>query len=259
MLINGAEEMREDTWEGIEWRGNRGNISGDPHPRYNPLPEGEETALGQVSRTHEITVALSGSAASLVDSPDHEALTAPHVPGGEDPGHIRSVVAIRSFSVRAVITLDTQLVKNRLFRTKETHGQEHQVGRPDFFGARQALWHEAAAFVFTPGNIDRVQFLDVPVLIPDKFFRLDQVHTGVVTETCLRLLLAVIEAVNAWPLRPGIVRRTGVRGPWQDLELHQAPTLMPQGGADTVCAGIATTNDDDVLVSSRDVIAVGVS
>src|SRR5712691_1098302 len=124
MLINGAEEMREDTWEGIEWRGNRGNISGDPHPRYNPLPEGEETALGQASRTHEITVALSGSAASLVDGPDHQALTAPHVPGGEDPRHVRSIVAILSFGVRAVIALDAQLFKNCLFRTKKAHRQE---------------------------------------------------------------------------------------------------------------------------------------
>jgi hypothetical protein len=24
MLVDGAEEMREDTWEGIGWRGNRG-------------------------------------------------------------------------------------------------------------------------------------------------------------------------------------------------------------------------------------------
>jgi hypothetical protein len=24
MLVDGVEEMREDTWEGIGWRGNRG-------------------------------------------------------------------------------------------------------------------------------------------------------------------------------------------------------------------------------------------
>src|SRR5262245_15751478 len=117
MLINGAEEMQEDTWEGIGWRGNGGNSSGDLHPHYNPLPEGEETILGQIGRTHEITVAFSGSAASLVDGPDHQALTAPHVPGGEDSRHVRSVVAVLSFSVRAVVTLDAQLFKNYLFRT----------------------------------------------------------------------------------------------------------------------------------------------
>src|SRR5213076_687558 len=102
MLINGAEGMKEDTREGIGWRGSRGNISGDPHPRYNPLPEGEETALGQIGRTHEITVALSGSTASFVDRPDHQTLTAPCVSGGEDPRHVRRVVAILSFRVRAV-------------------------------------------------------------------------------------------------------------------------------------------------------------
>src|SRR5215470_3203997 len=213
----------------------------------------EKITLRQVSGTHKITVALSGSAASLVNGPDHQALAAPRVPGGEDPRHICRVMSVLSFSVRAVITLDTQLFKNRFLRTEETHGQEHQVGRPDVFGARQALWHKAATLVFAPGNIDGVQFLHVPILIPDKLFRLDQIHTGVVTKACLGFLLAVIEAVNAWPLRPGIVRRTGVRGPWQDLDLHETLTLMSQGGADTICAGIATTNDDDVLVSSRDV------
>src|SRR5215831_3370021 len=108
MLITGAEEMKEDTWEGIGWRGSRGNISGDPHLPYNPLPVGEETALGQARRPHEITVARSGSAASLVDGPDHQALTAPHIPGGEDPRHSRSVVAILSFGIRALIALDAQ-------------------------------------------------------------------------------------------------------------------------------------------------------
>src|SRR5215211_867395 len=125
MLTNGPEELQEDTWEGIGWRGNGGNISGDLHPHYNPLPPGEETILGQIGRSHEITVALSGSTASLVDGPDHQALTAPHVACGEDPGHVRSVVAILSFGVRAVVALDAQLFKNCLFRTKETHGQEH--------------------------------------------------------------------------------------------------------------------------------------
>src|SRR5947208_14370780 len=140
-------------------------------------------ALGQVGHAHEITVALSGSTASFVDRPDHQALPAPRVTGGEDPGHVRGVVAIRSFRVRAVVALDAQLFKNCLFRTKETHSQEHQVGRPDVFGARQALWHEAVTLVFAPSNIDRMQLLDMPVLIPNKFFRLDQVYTGVVTKT----------------------------------------------------------------------------
>src|SRR5215471_13019443 len=181
-------------------------------------------ASGQVGHSHEITVALSGSTTSFVNGPDHQTLATPHIPGGEDSRHVRSEVAILSFGIGAVIALDAQLFKNFLFGSEETHRQEHQVGRPDFFGARQALRHKTTTLVFAPGNIDRVQFLDMPVLIPDKFFRLDQVNAGVVTKKGLGLLLTVIEAVNAWPLRPGIVRRTGIRGPWQDLELHQTLT-----------------------------------
>jgi hypothetical protein len=51
MLTNGTEEMKEDTWEGIGWRGNGGNISGDLHPHYNPLPEGRAPVkLGALCR-----------------------------------------------------------------------------------------------------------------------------------------------------------------------------------------------------------------
>src|SRR5205823_7644463 len=126
----------------------------------------------------------------------------------------------------------------------------------DLFCPRDSFGYETTPVVFAPLNIHRVQFLDVPVFIPNELVGLDQVHSGIVAKACLGLLLAVIEAVDAWPLGPGVIRLTRVRWTRQNFKLHQALTLVPYGRPDTVRAGIATPNDDHMLVSGRNVVTI---
>src|SRR6266568_4043276 len=121
--------------EGLVKGGYRGEEQGPWGLSLSPSPEGEGTASGQIGRAHQITVTLSGSAASLVDGPDHQTLTAPHVPSGEDARQAGGVFAILGFGVRAFITLHAKLCENGLFWTKEAHRQQDQICHPDLFGA----------------------------------------------------------------------------------------------------------------------------
>src|SRR5439155_9912244 len=203
---------------------------------------------GQMGGLHEIAVAFSSGTTPLIDGPDDQTLTAPHVPSGEDAWDIGRVRAILRFGVATFVPFHTQLFEDRLLWPQKAHGQQHEIGRPDLVCPGDSLGHETPPVVPPPRNIHRVQFLDVPVLIPNKFFGLNQIHAGIITKACLNLLMTVIEALDAWPLGPGVVRLTRVRGTWQDFKLHQALTLVTHGRPDTVRASIATPNDDHVLV-----------
>ncbi len=69
--------------------------------------------------------------------------------------------------------------------------------------------------------------------------------------------LTVIDAEDARPLRPGIIRRAVLRGLGQDFQLQHAAASVAQGGAHAVGAGIAAADDDDILALGADVTAVG--
>src|SRR5712691_9301060 len=127
MLTNGEGPVKGG------YRGEEQGSSG-PGDSLSPSPSGEGTASGQMSSTHQITVTLSSSAAPLVDSPDYQTLTAPHVPSGEDARHAGGVLSILGFGVRAFIALHAKLCENCLFWTQEAHGQQDQICRPDLFG-----------------------------------------------------------------------------------------------------------------------------
>src|SRR5215471_55325 len=176
---------------------------------------------GQMGSLHEIAVAFSSGTTPLVDGPDDQTLTAPHVPSGENARDIRRVCAIRRFGIATLVPFDAQLFEDRLLWPQKAHGQQYKIGWPDLFCPGDSLGHETPPIVSPPRNIHRVQFLDVPVLIANELFGLDQVNAGIITKACLGLLLTIIEAVDAWPLGPGIVSLARVRRARQNFKLHQ--------------------------------------
>ena len=105
---------------------------------------------------HKIAVAFSGCTTSLVDGPDDQTLTAPHVPGSEDAREIGGVRAIRRSGVATFVAFHAQLFENRLLWPEKTHRQQHQIGWPDLFCAGDGLGDETTPIVSSPGNIHRV-------------------------------------------------------------------------------------------------------
>ena len=68
--------------------------------------------------------------------------------------------------------------------------------------------------------------------------------------------MAVLDAKDPRPLRPGIVRSPRVGRSRQKLEVHQAATTVSHGRTDAIGAGIAAADDHHVPVRCRDVSTV---
>src|SRR5262245_27071491 len=101
-----------------------------------------------------------------------------------------------------------------------------------------------------------MQLFDIPVGIANELFRRGQIPARIGTEAGFRFLLTVVQAIDLRPLWPGIVKLARIRRPGQDLKLRQTLALMTHSGAHTVSASISATNDDNMLVGSRDVVPI---
>src|SRR5258705_6334735 len=64
--------------------------------------------------------------------------------------------------------------------------------------------------------------------------------------------MAIVNSMDLWPLRPGVIRRSGCWCLRQDCELNQTPAAMAQGRSNAVGARVAAPNHDDVLTLRRD-------
>ena len=63
--------------------------------------------------------------------------------------------------------------------------------------------------------------------------------------------MRVIEAINARPLWPWIIRGTLGGGLVEQFKIHYALAAVPQRSADAIRAGIAAADNDHVLVLGR--------
>ena len=90
--------------------------------------------------------------------------------------------------------------------------------------------------------------------VAHELFCHDLVHPRVSPKTVLCLFLAVIKPVGFRPFRPGIIRLTGV-GAAAGFQIARL-LLVTQSCANTVCAGITTANDNDVLIGCRKIVLI---
>src|SRR5512141_565935 len=107
--------------------------------------------------------------------------------------------------------------------------------------------------------MDGANAFDVAVFIADKAQHGYAVAARVFTIQSGGFLLAIVDAENARPFRPGIVGRPCVRRPGHDFKLNQALAAVTQGGADAISAGVATADDDDVLAFGGDEVPVAMA
>ncbi len=88
---------------------------------------------------------------------------------------------------------------------------------------------------------------------------LHAISARVVAKDGRRLRLAIIQLVDARPLRPRVVGRPRFRRLGHDLELHQAAAAVAQRRGHAVGAGVAAADDDHVAAGGREVVAVGLA
>ena len=113
----------------MRWRGICLNLL----PKRSVALGWPSSVLGQLRTTHQETVALSGSAATLIDRPYDQALAAPAIPGGKNAGNVCRKLTVFGLGIGARIALDTELGQHWVFRPEETHGEQHQIGPQNLF------------------------------------------------------------------------------------------------------------------------------
>ncbi len=174
--------------------------------RLGPPPyAGGYGRLRQIGRAHQVTVAFPGRAAAFVEGPDHQALAAAAVAGGEHAFDVRRVLLVLGFDVGAGVALHAELLQQRLFGPEETHRQQDQLRGRTCFGAGNFLGHEPALLVSLPSISTVMHFLDAGLVVADELLAVVRYTRGSAPNRGGRLFLAVIQAVDLRPFGPGIV------------------------------------------------------
>ena len=208
---------------------------------------GARLELGELGGAHEEAVALAGGTAALVEGPDHEALAAATVAGGEDIGDAGGIAAVVGLDVGARVALEVERLQQGLLGPKEAHGEEDELGGDDAVGAGQLDGHEGSLLVLFPADLDEVDAGDVAGAVADELLGGGEIDAGISPELGGGLLLAVVHLVHLGPLGPRVVGGALHRRLGHDFQLDHALAAVAQAGAYAVGAGIATTDDDDVL------------
>jgi hypothetical protein len=203
----------------------------------------------------EVRVNVTSGHAAFVDTPNNQRLTATAITSGEDTRKIGVVLARRSLDVLASILLNL-VTKNTSLRAKETHREQDKVSREELLATLNLLHVPTARSTLGPLNTDSVDTLDLASAIVDEVLRKNTVLTRVLAHVGLDLGVTVVNTVDTGPLRPGVVTSTLGRRLRKQLKVDNRLGTVTNGSTDTVVTSVTTTNDNNVLVLGRDVLAV---
>jgi len=163
-------------------------------------------------------VDIASTLATLVDAPDNEGLTTTTVTSSENTWEVGVVFASRGLDVLARVKLN-DIVHDTLLGTKETHGEQDEVGREELLAAVNVLHVPATRSGLGPLDTDSVDALNVAIAIVHEVLGHDAVLTRVLAHVCLDLVVAVVCAEDTRPLWPWVVAGTLWRRLWQKLEV----------------------------------------
>ncbi|TFA98676.1 hypothetical protein CCMA1212_009587 [Trichoderma ghanense] len=195
----------------------------------------------QVGAVLQVQINLTRRHTTLVDAPDNEGLAAASIARSKHALHVGAVLAGRRLDVLASVLLNL-VAEDASLGSKETHGQQDEVGREELLGALNLLHVPTAARVLCPLDTDGVDALDLATAVIDKLLGHDAVLSRILAVVLANLRVAVVDTVDSGPLGPRVVVGTLIRRLGQQLKV--------------VVSGITTANDNDVLALGRDVRVV---
>ena len=126
---------------------------------------------------------------------------------------------------------------------------------PLFLCSGNFLHLEAAILTLAPLHTNRSDARH-PSVVLDELLGKDAVFARIFAELGGRFTVTILDPVNAGPQGPGVVGGALIRRSIQQLEVHQTLASMAQGGADAVGSRVTASDHDDILVLSRDVLAI---
>ena len=152
----------------------------------------------------------AGGASAFVDGPDDEGLAAATVAGNKDAFEVGgefAVLADESLPVAArVLGLEPEHCADRQLGADEAGGEQHEVGGPFLFGAFHLAEGRVAFDRFAPIDFDGFHGFDVAAVVTDEFLGEHVIRARVVAVLGFVLGVRIVEAINARPLRPRVVR-----------------------------------------------------
>src|SRR6478736_4512101 len=252
--------------DGTNYHGAHTACLGDPIRRWGPQKKGApggrlqsgkrvrrpRSALRQIGAAHQVAIALAGRAAALVDRPNDQTLPATAIAGGEDPLDRSRVLLVLGLDIGTGVGLEIEVLEQGLLRPEKSHGQQHELCGPGLFRAGNLLRHELALVVLAPLDLDGDELPYVTRGVADKLLHGRNVDARVGAVLGGGLLLAVVQLVGLRPLGPGVVGRALQRRLGENLDLEEALAAVAHRRADAVRAGVAATDDDDVLAGGVD-------
>src|SRR5262249_41416191 len=129
------------------WKG-AGTMGRSLAPNVGSVSVLEATcSLGQISPVHQEAITFASGSPAFIERPDHQALTAACIAGGEDFRVASLESAVVGFHIGARIALDSECFEQRLLRPEKTHCQKHQLHRADLFRSRNFFRDELALVV----------------------------------------------------------------------------------------------------------------
>src|SRR5439155_20287591 len=107
--------------------------------------------------THKIAIALPCRAATFVDRPDHQALTASAVTRSKDSRNISRRLSVRGFGSGTGIALNAELRQHCVLGTEKAQREQNQVGGQHSIRARNALRYETDLLIARPFHVVDVE------------------------------------------------------------------------------------------------------
>ena len=193
------------------------------------------------------------------DLPDNQTLASTTIPRGKDTRQAGHVLTRGRLDVFAWIQLNLT-AQHFVLGSQEPHGQQHQLSREELLRPFHRLHVPPARDRLGPFDAVDVDARDVSAVVSDEFLRHDAVLAWVFAHVGLHFGVAVVDAVDAWPLRPGVIPRARSGGRLREqFEVGDGLGAVADGGADAVVARVAAADDDDVLTFGGDVGSLSAS
>src|SRR5205085_1361428 len=152
-------------------------------------------------------------------------------------------------------TLDAEHLADVLLRPFEAHRQQHKLSGPEFVSLSDFL--ELPLTVdLVPLDLHGANAGDVALLVTDELLAHHAEGPRIVPKFRRDLLMAIVSAQDAWPLRPGIVGRSLLGRLGEQFKVDETFAPVTHRGADAVGPGVAAADDDDVFAFGTDEMSI---
>ena len=150
-------------------------------------------------------------------------------------------------NIVSLVQVKPELLADVILRRNEAHGKDDQVSGPFPFGTLDGTWALGSDF-----DVLGDEAFDITVVVADELLGHDGVDAGVLSEDSLDLGVAVVNAEDARPLGPRVVRCTLHGRLRHELEIGHRLAPMAHRGSNTIGARVTASDHDDVLPGGSD-------